>query len=108
MLMLRESTLSDQYEWCVLMGVDSMLVGYAVKLAAITGLYVYMYLDNKKRDCEAPVEVYGEDVVKDGIEKGMMVSFLTLVLRYVLTATGSNGTRKQGVQICFIICFLLA
>lgn len=53
-----------------------MLVGYAVKLAAITGLYAYMYLDNKKRDREAPVEGFEEDVVKEGIEKGMMVSFL--------------------------------
>lgn len=55
-----------------------MLVGYAVKLAAITGLYAYMYLDNKKRDREAHVEEYGEDVVKEGIEKGMMVSLLYL------------------------------
>lgn len=52
-----------------------MLVGYAVKLAAITGLYAYMFFDNKKRDRETSVEVYGEDVVKEGIEKGMMVSF---------------------------------
>lgn len=76
-----------------------MLVGYAVKLAAITGLYVYMYLDNKKRDREASVKVYGEDVVKDGIEKGMMVSLLYFLTcaRYVLTAAGPNGTRKQGV-----------
>ncbi|ODM16178.1 hypothetical protein SI65_08177 [Aspergillus cristatus] len=64
----------------------AMLVGYAVKLAAITGLYVYMYLDNKKRDRGASVEVYGKDVIKDGIEKGMMdqTELENRAFRYVL------------------------
>lgn len=58
-----------------------MLVGYAVKLTAITALYVYMYLENKRRDCAAPVEA-GDDI-KDGIEKGMMVSPLIICTGYM-------------------------
>lgn len=50
-----------------------MLVGYAVKLVSITALYIYMYLENKRRDREAATEV-SEDPVKDGIEQGMLVS----------------------------------
>lgn len=48
-----------------------MLVGYIVKLTAILALYLYMYLENKKRDREA-VENLESDT--DGVENGMLVS----------------------------------
>lgn len=56
----------------------SMLIGYAVKLIAIIVLYLYMYLDNKRRDREAAstetaITAGPED--QDAIEKGMLVSF---------------------------------
>lgn len=50
-----------------------MLVGYAVKLVSITALYIYMYLENKRRDRKAATDA-SEDPVKDGIEQGMLVS----------------------------------
>ena len=50
-----------------------MLVGYAVKLVSITALYIYMYLENKRRDREAATDA-SEDPFKDGIEQGMLVS----------------------------------
>ena len=50
-----------------------MLVGYVVKLTSITALYVYMYLENKRRDRELPSD-YEENTVVAGIEGGMLVS----------------------------------
>lgn len=50
-----------------------MLVGYVVKLTAIVALYLYMYLENKRRDREA-VESLDSD--SDAVENGMLVSFL--------------------------------
>jgi hypothetical protein len=49
-----------------------MLAGYAVKLACIVALYIYMYLENKRRDREA---VDGQEVEAEGVENGMLVSF---------------------------------
>lgn len=63
-----------------------MLVGYVVKLTAITALYVYMYLDNKRRDRELSNDSE-EDTIVAGIEGGMMVSQPTyLVCVYILTS----------------------
>ncbi|KAJ5988165.1 MFS general substrate transporter [Penicillium waksmanii] len=47
----------------------AMLVGYIVKLTAIIALYLYMYLENKKRDREA-VDNFESDA--DGVENGML------------------------------------
>lgn len=47
-----------------------MLVGYSVKLVSITALYVYMYLENRRRD-RMSAEESDED---RGIENGMLVS----------------------------------
>jgi hypothetical protein len=49
-----------------------MLSGYAVKTTAIVALYLYMYLENKKRDRAA---LEGPDSEGDGVENGMLVSF---------------------------------
>lgn len=49
-----------------------MLAGYAVKLACIVALYIYMYLENKRRDREA---VGGQETEAEGVENGMLVSF---------------------------------
>lgn len=48
-------------------------MGYVVKLTSITALYIYMYLDNKRRDRELSSDSE-EDTVTAGIEGGMMVS----------------------------------
>lgn len=48
-----------------------MLVGYAVKLIAIAALYIYMYLENKRRDREV---INGQEVEAEGVENGMLVS----------------------------------
>lgn len=59
----------------------AMLIGYVVKLLAITVLYVYMYLANKKRDREQQVTGDGGEhlatdqdakVRTEGIEGGML------------------------------------
>ncbi|KAL2862640.1 putative MFS transporter [Aspergillus lucknowensis] len=47
----------------------AMLVGYTIKLVSITILYVYMYLENKRRDREALNE---SDDDASGIENGML------------------------------------
>jgi hypothetical protein len=52
---------------------DSMLVGYVVKLLAIVALYVYMYLENKRRD---RVAIDAQEVEAEGVENGMLVSTL--------------------------------
>jgi hypothetical protein len=49
-----------------------MLVGYIVKLTAILALYLYMYLENKKRDREAVGNLESD---ADAVENGMLVSF---------------------------------
>lgn len=58
-----------------------MLVGYVVKLLAITVLYVYMWRENAKRDREQQVSGDGGEhlatdqdakVRKEGIEGGML------------------------------------
>lgn len=49
-----------------------MLAGYAVKLTCIVALYVYMYLENKRRDREA---VDSQEIEAEGVENGMLVSF---------------------------------
>jgi hypothetical protein len=48
-----------------------MLSGYAVKTTAIVTLYLYMYLENKRRDRAA---LEGTDSEGDGVENGMLVS----------------------------------
>lgn len=48
-----------------------MLAGYAVKTTAIVALYLYMYLENKRRDRAA---LEGPDSEGDGVENGMLVS----------------------------------
>jgi hypothetical protein len=51
-----------------------MLVGYMVKLVSITALYVYMYLENRRRD-----RMSAEESDRDrGIENGMLVSFVAI------------------------------
>lgn len=59
----------------------AMLSGYVVKLLAITVLYAYMYLANKKRDREQQVTGDGGEnlatdhdakVRREGIERGML------------------------------------
>lgn len=52
-----------------------MLAGYAVKTTAIVALYLYMYLENKRRDLAA---LTGSDSEGDGIENGMLVSISLL------------------------------
>ena len=47
-----------------------MLVGYVVKLLCIVGLYLYMYLENKRRDKKALESGVSED---DAVENGMLV-----------------------------------
>ncbi|KAJ5091888.1 MFS general substrate transporter [Penicillium alfredii] len=46
----------------------AMLVGYSVKLLAITVLYLYMYFENQRRDREA---LSSESVEEEGVENGM-------------------------------------
>ncbi|KAL5360571.1 major facilitator superfamily domain-containing protein [Aspergillus floccosus] len=48
----------------------AMLVGYAVKLTAITILYIYMYRENKRRDRDA-LSANENEGVGDGVENGM-------------------------------------
>jgi len=73
----------------------AMLIGYVVKLVAITVLYVYMYLANKKRDREQEVTGDGGEhlqterdakVRREGIEGGMldMTELDNKAFRYVL------------------------
>ena len=52
-----------------------MLSGYAVKTTAIVALYLYMYLENKRRDRAA---FEGTDSEGDGVENGMLVSITPL------------------------------
>lgn len=47
-----------------------MLVGYVVKLLSIVSLYLYMYLENKRRDKKALEDSVTED---DAVENGMLV-----------------------------------
>lgn len=72
-----------------------MLVGYVVKLLAITILYIFMYLANKKRDREQQVTGDGgenlatewdEKVRREGIEGGMhdMTELDNKAFRYFL------------------------
>ncbi|KAL2009580.1 hypothetical protein VTN00DRAFT_5387 [Thermoascus crustaceus] len=50
----------------------AMLVGYAVKLIAIITLYIYMYLENKRRDrMAADGEIPGNGD-RDAVENGML------------------------------------
>lgn len=48
-----------------------MLAGYSVKTVSIVALYLYMYLENKRRD-RAAVESHESE--GDGVENGMLVS----------------------------------
>lgn len=48
-----------------------MLAGYSVKTASIVALYLYMYLENKRRDRAA---LESQEVEGDGVENGMLVS----------------------------------
>ena len=48
-----------------------MLAGYAVKTVSIVALYLYMYLENKRRDRAA---LESQEVEGDGVENGMLVS----------------------------------
>jgi hypothetical protein len=47
-----------------------MLVGYIVKLLCIVALYIYMILENKRRDRQA---IDGQEVESEGVENGMLV-----------------------------------
>jgi hypothetical protein len=51
----------------------SMLVGYVVKLLCIVALYIYMLLENKRRDRKA---IDGQEVETEGVENGMLVSYI--------------------------------
>ncbi|KAJ5782871.1 hypothetical protein N7457_004645 [Penicillium paradoxum] len=61
----------------------AMLAGYTIKLVAIVALYIYMYLENKRRD-RAVID--GQEVETDGIEKGMLdqTEIENKAFRYVL------------------------
>ncbi|KAJ5468803.1 hypothetical protein N7475_006555 [Penicillium sp. IBT 31633x] len=61
----------------------AMLVGYAVKLIAIAALYIYMYLENKRRDREV---INGQEVEAEGVENGMLdqTEIDNKAFRYVL------------------------
>ncbi|KAJ1715495.1 MFS transporter [Aspergillus flavus] len=61
----------------------AMLVGYAVKLVSIIALYLYMYLENKRRDREA---LGSDGDESDGVEKGMLdqTEIDNKTFRYVL------------------------
>jgi hypothetical protein len=48
-----------------------MLVGYSVKTVSIVALYLYMYLENKRRDRAA---LENQESGGDGVENGMLVS----------------------------------
>jgi hypothetical protein len=68
-----------------------MLVGYVIKLLAITVLYIYMWSINKKRDREQAIEGDAsfdekERVRREGIEGGMhdMTELDNKNFRYVL------------------------
>lgn len=88
-----------------------MLAGYAVKLACIVALYIYMYLENKRRDREA---IDGQEVEAEGVENGMLVSFesqeaLTQANSY-LPRTKQRSTTKGLDMFCkekfyFRLCF---
>ena len=69
----------------------AMLIGYVIKLLAISVLYVYMWSINKKRDREQAVDGSGpldekERVRRQGIEYGMhdMTELDNKYFRYVL------------------------
>lgn len=47
-----------------------MLAGYAVKTVSIVALYLYMFLENKRRD---RVAAEGQESEGDGVENGMLV-----------------------------------
>lgn len=53
-----------------------MLGGYVVKLVSITALYVYMYMENQRRDRMSAEESDGGN----GIENGMLVSLSLLTV----------------------------
>lgn len=68
-----------------------MLIGYVIKLVAITILYIYMWMDNKRRDREQAIDSNAsldekERVRKQGIEDGMhdMTELDNRGFRYVL------------------------
>lgn len=72
-----------------------MLAGYAVKLTAIVALYVYMYLENKRRDREA---VDGQEVEAEGVENGMLVSYVTpKSTAQANLRLGQNRDREQRI-----------
>ena len=67
----------------------AMLVGYVIKLVAITVLYIYMWSINKKRDREQAVDTSVDEkerVRREGIEGGMhdMTELDNKYFRYVL------------------------
>ncbi|GAB1214304.1 hypothetical protein ATERTT37_003466 [Aspergillus terreus] len=57
----------------------AMLVGYAVKLTAITILYMYMYRENKRRDRNA-LSANDNEGVGNGVENGMHCVFAPIVM----------------------------
>lgn len=74
--------------------VFSMLVGYTVKLVSITALYVYMYLENKRRDREASAD--SEDDIVAGIERGMMVGRHVFTIFLSLQFLTINRTKRNS------------
>lgn len=55
-----------------------MLIGYAVKLVSIIALYIYMYLENKRRDRMAANGEIPSSDDGDAVENGMLVSLICL------------------------------
>ena len=73
-----------------------MLVGYVVKLLCIVALYIYMLLENMRRDREA---IDGQEVASEGVENGMLVcSTYSRILKPTdIFFQGQNGDREQGL-----------
>lgn len=92
----------------MLMLIGRMLVGYAVKLTSISALYVYMYLENKRRD-RAANDAFGEDLVEDGIERGMMVSLFSTCSDFLMdTNVYKRIKRNLKIRHLDMCCELLA
>lgn len=88
-----------------------MLVGYVVKLLAITVLYVYMYLANVKRDREQEVSGDGGEhlatdqdakVRTEGIEGGMldMTELDNKAFRYSCKSLARRGCGSGWLGAC--------
>lgn len=64
-----------------------MLIGYSVKLAAVIGLYIYMWRENKARDAELAARgVLSDEEERVAVESGMhdMTELDNKGFRYIL------------------------